>query len=93
MAAMPTPRETWTDERLDDLNQKVDDGFRDTRVEIRDVRAEIRQFRGEVNARFEGVDAHFDAMQRLILQVSAGLFGTMLIGFLGVIVAVLNAHS
>jgi hypothetical protein len=22
-----TPRETWTDQRLDDLNQKVEDGF------------------------------------------------------------------
>lgn len=27
MAVMMTPRETWTDERLDDLNKKVDEGF------------------------------------------------------------------
>lgn len=27
MAVMMTPREKWTDERLDDLNAKVDQGF------------------------------------------------------------------
>lgn len=97
MAVMPAPRETWTDERLDDLNKKVDDGFHE-------VRAEIRQFRTEVGARFDAVDgrfnavesrfdAKFDAMQRLIIRVSAGLFGTMVIGFLGVIVAVITTQS
>ena len=34
-------RERWTDERLDDLNKKVDDGFAETRAEFRAVRAEI----------------------------------------------------
>ena len=27
MAVMMSPREKWTDERLDDLNSKVDQGF------------------------------------------------------------------
>jgi len=30
-----TPREKWTDERLDDLNKKVDNGFADTKAEMR----------------------------------------------------------
>jgi hypothetical protein len=34
-------REAWTDERLDDLNHRVDDGFRETREEFRAVRAMI----------------------------------------------------
>ncbi len=34
-------RERWTDERLDDLDKKVDDGFAETRAEFRAVRAEI----------------------------------------------------
>jgi hypothetical protein len=34
-------REAWTDERLDDLNQKVDTGFKETREEFRAVRGEI----------------------------------------------------
>jgi hypothetical protein len=33
--------QAWTDERLDDLNKKVDDGFADTKAEFRAVRGEI----------------------------------------------------
>ncbi|HEX3240412.1 MAG TPA: hypothetical protein VHR18_09780, partial [Solirubrobacterales bacterium] len=35
------PREKWTVERLDDLNERVDDGFREMREEFRAVRGEI----------------------------------------------------
>ncbi|HEX5526356.1 MAG TPA: hypothetical protein VFX44_04040 [Solirubrobacterales bacterium] len=38
MAVMMTPRETWTDQRLDDLNQKVDDGFAKVDNDIRELR-------------------------------------------------------
>ena len=31
-------REAWTDERLDDLNQRVSDGFQRVDVELRDLR-------------------------------------------------------
>lgn len=82
MAVMPAPRETWTDERLDDLNQRVGEGFRDQREDTRAVRTEIQGLRAETNARF-------DSMQRLILQVGAATLGTMLVGFLGVIATVL----
>lgn len=34
-------REAWTDERLDDLNERVDTGFREMREEFRAVRSEI----------------------------------------------------
>jgi hypothetical protein len=34
-------REKWTDERLDDLNHKVDEGFRDMHEEFRAVRGEM----------------------------------------------------
>jgi Mg2+ and Co2+ transporter CorA len=36
MAVMPMPREKWTDERLDDLSKKVDDGFAEVKNEMRD---------------------------------------------------------
>ncbi|HST69290.1 MAG TPA: hypothetical protein VLI94_06505 [Solirubrobacterales bacterium] len=87
MAVMvPMPRENWTDERLDDLNKKVDDGFADTKAVIADTKAEMRQgfarvdgeikeLRREMNARFENlearIDARFDALQR---NQTAGLF-------------------
>lgn len=35
------PREKWTDERLDDLNQRIDVGFKEVREKFRAVRAEM----------------------------------------------------
>jgi uncharacterized sporulation protein YeaH/YhbH (DUF444 family) len=55
-ARMQTMRETWTDERLDDLNGRVSDGFE--RVE-----GQVRDLRGEMNARFEKVDERFDKVE------------------------------
>lgn len=34
-------REAWTDERLDDLNHRVDSGFTEMREEFRAVRGEM----------------------------------------------------
>lgn len=34
-------REAWTDERLDDLNRRVDGGFTEMRTEFRAVRREM----------------------------------------------------
>jgi hypothetical protein len=33
--------ERWTDERLEDLNKKVDDGFAEMRTEFRAIRGEV----------------------------------------------------
>lgn len=60
-------RETWTDERLDDLNRRVDAGFAEMREEFRAVRAEMRgefravraeavSFRAEVGQQFAAQD-------------------------------------
>jgi hypothetical protein len=47
-------REAWTDERLDDLNGRVSDGFREQAEETRALRAEVHalrsEMRGEVGA-------------------------------------------
>ena len=67
------PRETWTDERLDDLNLRVENGF--NRVD-----ADLRALRSEMNGRF-------DSLQRTILQVGGGAIATFLIGFAGLIVS------
>lgn len=40
--------EAWTNERLDDLNHRVDLGFRETREEIRGLRAEVGGLRSEM---------------------------------------------
>ena len=65
-------REAWTDERLDDLNKKVDNldyrmeaGFAEMRTEFRAMRAELS-------------------------HLTYGLIGTMLVGFLGTIAAIVT---
>ena len=39
MTVAPMPREKWTDERLDDLNKKVDQGFDEMKAELRSLNA------------------------------------------------------
>jgi len=54
--AVMAPREKWTDERLDDLNKKVDRGFAETKAEMREgfarLDADIRDLRREMIAGF-----------------------------------------
>lgn len=61
-------REKWTDERLDDMNARMAEGFRRVDAGLGELRSDMK------------------AMQRLIVQVGGGLFGTMLIGFLSLLV-------
>ncbi|MEX2108704.1 MAG: hypothetical protein WD827_07440 [Solirubrobacterales bacterium] len=85
-------RETWTDERLDDLNHRVDGGFRETRDEIRSVRgemdalrAETNALRAEMNTRFDAMNARFDAMQRTMIQGFVGMTAAIVAALIGLI--------
>jgi hypothetical protein len=64
---MEAVREKWTDERLDDMNARMAEGFQRVDSDLRELRADMK------------------AMQRLIIQVGGGLFGTMVIGFLSLL--------
>jgi hypothetical protein len=68
-------KEAWTDERLDDLNRKVDAGFKETREEFRAVRAEL--------------GGQLAAIHRTMLQLFAGMIVTLVLGFSGMIVTLL----
>ena len=64
---MDTVRESWTDERLDDLKEsvsnlgrRVDAGFAEGRTELRHEAALIRT---EMKEDFRKVDTRFDAVQ------------------------------
>jgi hypothetical protein len=74
---MQPMRESWTDERLDDLNHNVGAGFeridtdiRGMRVETRtefvalrgEMKAEFVALRGEMKAGFDRVDERFERM-------------------------------
>ncbi|MFL5898454.1 MAG: hypothetical protein ACJ76D_08345 [Solirubrobacterales bacterium] len=91
-------REAWTDERLDDLKEHIDEGFRELRADMREVRADISGVRdglnsvkGEVGELREEVGglrgemkAGFAALNRT-LQIAGGLIGAMFVGLMGLI--------
>ncbi len=72
---MDSMRESWTDERLDDLNHKVDAGF--DRIDRRFERIDQRFDR--IDERFERMNDRFDALHRLLVQ-SAGVLLAALVG-------------
>jgi len=41
---MESMRESWTDERLDDLSDRVDEGFRRIDADIRELRTQLASF-------------------------------------------------
>ena len=53
---VPMPREKWTDERLDDLNKKVDDGFASVDKDIRELRSDLKDLQREMNERFDSLN-------------------------------------
>jgi len=68
-------REAWTDERLDDLNARVEKGFDEVKGEVGDLRIEVNGLRSEMNTRFE-------SMQRTMIigfvTLNASLIGGLL---------------
>lgn len=81
MVVMAPPRESWTDQRLDDLKEHMDEGFREVRGEIVELRSEVGQVReglGEVKAEIKGINR--------TLQFGFGLIGSFL-SVLGILIA------
>lgn len=76
-------REAWTDERLDDLNKKVDEGFKEIRAEMREefqgVRGEMAQVRAEIGA-----------FNRTVIQFAWAVVGTMFLSSMGTIAALIT---
>ena len=94
-------REVWTDERLDDLNKRVDEGFKETREEFRAVRSEMKSefqaVRAEIKSEFQSVRGEIQAVRgdlggqiaalhRTTFQLFVGMMVTMGLGFGGLIV-------
>jgi len=72
-------REAWTDERLDDLNARVEKGF--DRVD-----ADIRELRSEMKTGFAEVNGRIDSMQRTMVigfvTLFASIVGSVIAGIL-----------
>lgn len=86
-------RETWTDERLDDLKEHMDESFREVRADIRELRGEVSSLKGEIGELREEVgklrgemNAKFDGLNRT-LQIGFGLIGSVLVGLMALFAA------
>jgi len=102
-----TPREKWADERLDDLNEKVDKGFAEMREgfvrvdgEVKELRretkAEIKELRREMHAGFDKVDARFDKMDERFSKMSDrfdGLGQILIGGAIAIIAALIGSNA
>jgi hypothetical protein len=66
MAVMMNPREKWTDERLDDLNLKVDKGFADLKIEIKENFEQVDKRFEQVDKRMERLEDGFFALNRTL---------------------------
>jgi hypothetical protein len=82
-----TPREKWSDERLDDLSKKVDDGFARVDSDIRELRADMTVRFDKVDARFGEIDARFESLNRTLLGAAIALI-VALIGCTSTLAAV-----
>lgn len=85
--AVMMPREKGTDERLDDLNKKVGEGFASVEGEIKRLDGNIErvergitrldgnlgEMRREINARFEAADLRFDSLNRSLQATMVGV--------------------
>lgn len=79
---MEQMRESWTDKRLDDLNEKVDRGFERVDADLRAHRVETRTefvaLRGEMKAGFDRINERFEALHRLLIQSGVVLLATLI---------------
>jgi len=96
---MEAMRQSWTDDRMDDLSEKVgrvDDDLRalrlETRTEFAAVRGEMKEGFDKVDARFDRVEHRFEKMEdrfaalnRTLMQMAAGVIGTLIVAGAGVI--------
>jgi hypothetical protein len=92
---METMRSTWTDERLDDLNARVDRGFEqvDHRFEQVDRRFERMERKFDrVDERFQLIDQRFvqmgvalEGINRRLTQGLIGIAAAMMAGFAAII--------
>lgn len=81
MAVMMNPRETWTDQRLDAFEKKVDDGFAQVNQKVDDGFKAVDQRFSRLEGRFEKLENSYYALNRTLI----GGFFVMIAALLGVI--------
>ena len=75
MAVMMSPRERWTDERIDDLNAKVDRGFAELKSEMKEGFKRVDERFAQVDKRFERIEDRLDKLTDRFESLSQTLWG------------------
>jgi predicted phage gp36 major capsid-like protein len=98
-------RDAWTDRRLDQLNGQVGAGFEEMRTEFKAVQAEMRTefkavraemhaeskaLRGDLQEELRGIRSEMGAFHRAIIQLVWAIAGTIFLGFMGTIAALVS---
>jgi tetrahydromethanopterin S-methyltransferase subunit G len=78
MVVMMSPREKWTDERLDDLSTKVDRGFSEVKSEMREGFTRMEARFEKVDERFEKIDERFHNLHLTLMGAAAVVIATLL---------------
>jgi ribosome recycling factor len=77
-------REAWTDERLDDLQKHMDEGFREVKAEIRSLRSEVKgdvqSLRTELKGEISKLDAKLGRVNYTLIAALIGLVTTHYLG-------------
>lgn len=84
---MEPTRQTWTDERLDDLSSRVDTGFERVDARFNAMEDRFNAIDARFNALDARLDARFDSLQRLIVQVGGGMIASVLVATIGILSA------
>lgn len=82
-------REMWTDQRLDDLNERVASLDRRMEAGFAEMREEFRAVRTEMRSEFQAVRGEMASMNRTLIQTMVGGFIAMGVGFAGTIATVI----
>jgi len=76
-------REGWTDERPDELNEKVDKGFVDVGERFKEVDKRFDKLEDRFEALQKEMNLRFDTVHRLMFQGLLGIMGAIVTGFVG----------
>jgi hypothetical protein len=90
---MEAMRQSWSDDRLDDLSDRMGAGFDrvdrsiarlDAKIDTK-IGASSAELRREMQMGFHQINARFDAMQQTMIRVGAGLIGVLVASAAGLI--------
>ena len=83
--AVMMPRETWTDQRLDDLNKKVDDGFEKVDRRFAEAKAETAERFDRLETQMKQMEGRFHNLNMTLI----GGFFVMIAAFIGGIASII----